>query len=235
MTRYTYTDVLAQFGVSGAHPGGLSFTKTLLQQLNITKAATILDAGCGTGQTLAYLAKTFDCEPIGIDKNEMMAEKARQRMRNENLRVNVIDGNIEQMPFPEQSFDIILSESVAIFTNITRTSAEYARVLKPGGQLLAIELTKKEAKIDSALEQEFCQFYEIAQLPTKVEWVKLFSQAGFSKVAATEYELEHSATDEEFYISDIRDTRIYDVLDKHVELMELMKDHIVPIVYHCLK
>lgn len=55
----TYQDALAYFGVSGAHPGGLTLTKFLLEQEKITSHTTLLDGGCGTGQTSAYIKRTI--------------------------------------------------------------------------------------------------------------------------------------------------------------------------------
>lgn len=51
----SYQDALAYYGVNGAHPGGLSLTKYLLQQERITSTTQLLDAGCGTGQTSAFI------------------------------------------------------------------------------------------------------------------------------------------------------------------------------------
>ncbi|MGV2549691.1 SAM-dependent methyltransferase, partial [Bacillus licheniformis] len=50
-----YLEMLSLFGVAGAHPGGLAFSKAVLQKAAPSPDQPILDAGCGTGQTAAYL------------------------------------------------------------------------------------------------------------------------------------------------------------------------------------
>jgi len=55
--EYTYLNCLAELGVGGAHPGGFKLTQDILSAEHIGKKTTVLDAGCGTGQTAAYVAQ----------------------------------------------------------------------------------------------------------------------------------------------------------------------------------
>src|SRR5690625_7715526 len=97
MTEYNYHDFLALMGVGGAHPGGLSFTKHLLKNVQIDQNSSVLDAGCGTGQTAAYIAETYGCHVTAIDRHPVMIEKAKQRFEANNIKVDLIQGNIEQI------------------------------------------------------------------------------------------------------------------------------------------
>ncbi|PAV29194.1 hypothetical protein CIL05_12410 [Virgibacillus profundi] len=76
----TYLDCLALFGVGGAHPGGLQLTKRILSQEDINEEKRVLDAGCGTGQTSAYIAETYPCHVTSLDYNKIMVDKARKRL-----------------------------------------------------------------------------------------------------------------------------------------------------------
>lgn len=76
-----YLTFLAQFGIGGAHPGGINLSKALFSTENITPGADILDVGCGTGQTAAYLATAYQASVTGIDIHPVMIKKAQKRMQ----------------------------------------------------------------------------------------------------------------------------------------------------------
>lgn len=180
----TYQDALAYFGVSGAHPGGLTLTKFLLEQEKITEETTLLDGGCGTGQTAAYIKKNYPCSVTGIDYHPTMVKRAKKRFEKEHISIQLVQGSLEKMPFPSDSFDIILVESVLIFTNCKNSLAEIKRVLKPGGVLLLVEMTAERA-LYATEHQNMCEVYGIEKVYTEKEWINLMKEAGFPKVEVT--------------------------------------------------
>ncbi|WP_031537700.1 class I SAM-dependent methyltransferase [Bacillus sp. MB2021] len=180
----TYQDALAYFGVSGAHPGGLTLTKFLLEQEKITEETTLLDGGCGTGQTAAYIKKNYPCSVTGIDYHPTMVKRANKRFEKERISIQLVQGSLEKMPFPSDSFDIILVESVLIFTNCKNSLAEIKRVLKPGGVLLLVEMTAERA-LYAMEHQNMCEVYGIEKVYTEKEWINLMKEAGFPKVEVT--------------------------------------------------
>src|SRR5699024_3575108 len=115
MSEYNYHDFLALMGVGGAHPGGLALTKALLKNAQIDQNSRVLDAGCGIGQTAAYIADSYGCHVAAIDRHPVMIEKAKKRFKANNIKVDLIRGDIEQIPFAESSFDVILAESLTVF------------------------------------------------------------------------------------------------------------------------
>ncbi|MDP4180076.1 MAG: methyltransferase domain-containing protein [Bacillota bacterium] len=179
--RGTYLDLLAKYGISGAHPGGLHLTKRILNTLNFDINTRLLDLGCGTGQTLAYIAKTYPCKITGVDINNQMLNRAAFRFKTENLPVELYCANVMDLPFPGDSFDIALSESVTIFTKIDKALKEYERVLKSEGTLLAIEMSA-EYPLSSREVEEIKSVYGIEYVPTVKEWEELFRTAGFKGI-----------------------------------------------------
>ena len=184
----TYQDALAYFGVSGAHPGGLTLTKFLLEQEKITKETTLLDGGCGTGQTSAFIKKNYPCSVTSIDYHPTMVKRAKNRFETENLAIQLVQGSLEKLPLPSNSFDLVLVESVLIFTDCKHSLSEIKRVLKPRGILLLIEMTA-ERTLNPMEHQNMCEVYGIEKVYTETEWVHLMQQAGFPKV---EVKLGHS-------------------------------------------
>ena len=182
MGKPNYLDLLAQYNINNAHPGGSALTKSLLKRERLTSDMTLLDVGCGTGQTTLFIAKHYPCRVVAIDLSRKMLEKAEHNFSQSGLSIPLLRANVMNLPFRRNAFDFVLAESVTIFTeNIHRTLREYCRVLKPGGILLAIEgtslqpLEKQEAK-------ELKEALGISFLPTKDEWEQLIKAAGFSNV-----------------------------------------------------
>lgn len=181
MTKLSYLDRLAEYGVNSAHPGGLALTRELLRNETITTDMTLLDVGCGTGQTAAYIAEHYPCKVTAADINPLMLEKARKNFTDHGLDIPLVKANVMDLPFRKYSFDIILAESVTVFTHIGKTIREYRRVLKPGGLLLDIEATA----LSPLTKEESDDFYAvlgIEQMPTRDEWRQMFQESGFSDV-----------------------------------------------------
>lgn len=176
---YSYIDLLALIGVGSAHPGGFALTKYLLQYIPIHSTACVLDAGCGTGRTAAYIAKTYSCSVTGIDSHPVMLQKAEKRMNKEGVAVKLVHGSVEQMPFASQSFSHVMSESVIAFTNINKTLGELRRVLKPDGTAVLLEMTV-ERPLSMQEKEDIGSLYGTKEILTEEEWMRKLLEAGFS-------------------------------------------------------
>jgi len=245
MTEYNYHDFLALMGVGGAHPGGLSFTKYLLKNVQIDQNSRVLDAGCGTGQTTAYIAGTYGCHVTAIDRHPVMIEKAKQRFASKDIKVDIMQGDIEQMPFADASFDVILAESVTVFTDIDQTISEYVRILGQGGVLLDLEMTAIPP-LTQAMKEAFEQLYGIQHIPSEKEWQNKYEQAGFhsfemiygNSVEESLYKHLSQADNEEapeFVASSPIDPTIYQIWDEHQLLTETYADKLKYYVYKMKK
>jgi len=111
--------------------GGEEFVR----RLNIPVGSKALDVACGTGNLAIPLARS-GCVVTGLDIAPNLLEQARERARSENLDITFIEGDAEQLPFPDASFDAVVSMFGAMFAPRPElVAAEFARVLKPGGLL----------------------------------------------------------------------------------------------------
>jgi ubiquinone/menaquinone biosynthesis C-methylase UbiE len=225
--NYTYLDCLAVFGVGGAHPGGLQLTKELLSREKIDETKSILDAGCGTGQTSAYIAEQYRCHVTSLDCNKMMLDKAKQRFLSLHLPIEVKHGNTENLPFDDSEFDMILSESVISFTDVSLTIPEFKRVLKPNGVLLAIEMVLEKSLSEEELEP-IVHFYGVSQLLSEKEWVNFFERARFKQISVEKFKLQvdendvQNATD--FSLSENIDDKFSEIFEKHMHFTTVYKD-----------
>ena len=243
MNTYNYHDFLAFLGIGGAHPGGLGLTKKLLEDVEINQDSRILDAGCGMGQTAAYLATTYGCHVTAVDYHPIMIEKARQRFHNENVAVELIQGNIEKIPLASASFDLILVESVTVFTEIVKTVAEFARLLVDNGILFDLEMTAALPFSEKEI-LAFQQVYDINQVPTEIEWKYIYKNGGFHSVETFHGDYVANALTgnypqtfmpPEFDPSDVIDPSIYQIWDEHQQLTEKYADMLKYSVYYATK
>lgn len=175
-----YLDFLAYFGIGGAHPGGFALTQSIMEDEIIQPFESVLDIGCGTGQTAAFLAQRFGCQVTGIDNHPIMLEKARERFKNKESRVKIIEGDAQNLNLADNSFDFIIAESVIAFTDISKTVDELARVLKSDGSLIMIEMTAEQ--LSDEVRRKVFSLYGINEILNEEEWILKLQHAGFTKI-----------------------------------------------------
>lgn len=96
------------------------------------KGKKVLDAACGEGYGSLLMQMWGAEDVIGIDISATAIEKAKLLFANEHVRY--IEHNVENLPFPDASFDVVASlETVEHLTNPEVFLKELRRVLKPGG------------------------------------------------------------------------------------------------------
>jgi ubiquinone/menaquinone biosynthesis C-methylase UbiE len=105
------------------------------KRLNIEPGNKVLDVGCGSGQ-LALVAAREGAEVTGVDIASNSIAKARVRAKAEGLRVRFEEGDAEQLPFADCSFDVVASLIGAMFApRPEKVAGELLRVCAPGGTI----------------------------------------------------------------------------------------------------
>lgn len=231
-----YLDFLSKFGVGGAHPGGIGLTKEILKTEEINKTSRILDVGCGTGQTSAYLAEQYEAKVTGMDINAIMVEKAKSRMRRYQLPVEIIQGSIEEFPVKDGEFDFIISESVLSFVNQPKALKEIFRLLKNGGRFIANELTTNK-RLSPTIEEEVKRFYGLGSVLTEKNWITLFEQAGFKhiNIRMQEQSMLQYNPNPEFQYSEYIEPELYSVMYEHFNIMAKYDGVLSYRIFSCTK
>src|SRR5206468_10686663 len=85
-----------------------------VERLGIAPGSKVLDVACGTGNTAIPAART-GAHVVGVDIATNLLQQARQRAAAENLKIGFQEGDAEDLPFPDHSFDVVLTMFGAMF------------------------------------------------------------------------------------------------------------------------
>jgi len=124
-------------------------------QDRLKAGARVLDIGAGYGGSARYLAKEFGCPVSCLNLSEVQNERNRQMNREQGLEklIDVHDGNFEQLPFEDASFDIVWCQDSILHSGAReKVFSEVNRVLKPGGIFIFTDIMQKEPADSKRLE-----------------------------------------------------------------------------------
>jgi SAM-dependent methyltransferase len=94
-----------------------------------------IELGCGTAYVSAWMARR-GARPVGIDNSPAQLATARELQREHGLEFPLLEGNAEEVPLPDASFDFAISEyGASIWCDPYRWIPEASRLLRPGGRL----------------------------------------------------------------------------------------------------
>ena len=110
-----------------------------LELIGDVRGQRILDLGCGTGRYCALLARQ-GAEVVGVDPSTEMLNRARYKIGTD-CRFELRQGTIEQLAFPDEGFDLVLSAlTLGHLPELEPTLGEATRVIKKGGHMLISDI-----------------------------------------------------------------------------------------------
>jgi len=158
-----------------------------LRFADIRPGQTILDIGCGGGiDTILAARRTGpDGRVIALDFLPEMLERTAAAAREAGLEnVQPLDGEMEAIPLPDASVDLIISNGVVnLSARKARVMAECARVLRPGGSLCVSDLTVEQDDLPpEILTQPAAWAGCVAGALAEDDFVRKLEKAGFQGV-----------------------------------------------------
>jgi ubiquinone/menaquinone biosynthesis C-methylase UbiE len=120
-----------------------AFRRHVLELAALADGECLLDAGCGTGMMALRIAARYPgCTVHGIDISPKMIAVARRDAEEQGLAVDFRVGSITDLPYPGDSFDVVITNIMYHHLDLAekrQAVAEVARVLKPGGRYVSAE------------------------------------------------------------------------------------------------
>ena len=109
--------------------------ESLCEALDLRAGERVLDVAAGNGNATLAAARRW-CDVVSTDYVPALLERGRARAGAEGLPVQFEQADAENLPFNDESFDVVLSTFGVMFTpNQQKAAAELARVCKPGGRI----------------------------------------------------------------------------------------------------
>lgn len=161
-----------------------------LSHISVGKADIVLDLGCGGGRTVSKLAALATQGKVyGVDYSKESVAVANKTNRRwiDMGRVEILEGSVSQLPFPEHFFDLVTAvETHFWWPDLPANTGEVLRVLKPGGTLIIVAEVFKGAQTRAAkLIEKYAPLSGMTLL-TANEHRELFTDAGYSEVQVIE-------------------------------------------------
>lgn len=107
----------------------------LVRFAHVAAGEQVLDVGCGTG-VVALTAARAGARVRGLDLTPALLERAREHAATARVEIDFQEGDAEALPYPDASFDVVLSQFGHIFAPRPEVvTSEMLRVLRPGGRI----------------------------------------------------------------------------------------------------
>ena len=167
-------------GIETLHPGGLDITGELAGLCEIRPGTAVLEVASGTGESACFLARRFGARVVGLDRSPSMIARSVAKDGAIGPEVSFLRADAHHLPFPDDSFDVAISECTLCLLEKARVIEEMARVVRPGGRVgmhdLYWEVGAPERLKRTLVEIE-------GERPETLEgWAALFRAAGLAEI-----------------------------------------------------
>jgi ubiquinone/menaquinone biosynthesis C-methylase UbiE len=161
-----------------------------LTHVKIASGYVILDVGCGGGKTVSRLAqRAIQGKVFGIDYSPDMVEFAKEVNKKflAQNRVEIVEGSVEKMVFPDNFFDLVTAfETYYFWPSLPDAFQEIKRVLKPEGKLLMVnEMAKDgvyEVKNAELIEINHVRLFTLDEIRSFLQSVGFVDIKVFTKI-----------------------------------------------------
>jgi ubiquinone/menaquinone biosynthesis C-methylase UbiE len=153
---------------------------------DIRKGNHVLDLGSGAGND-CFVARAIVGETgkvTGLDMTEPMIQKAKANCEKLGFQnVDFVSGDIEEMPFNDKIFDVVISNCVLnLVPDKSKAFSEIFRVLKPGGHFCVSDVVIKGTLSDKMLKDAEMYAGCVSGASEMNEYLKIVEDSGFVNV-----------------------------------------------------
>ncbi|MDZ7759461.1 MAG: class I SAM-dependent methyltransferase [Desulfovermiculus sp.] len=171
-------------GANRQGPGGDAETETAIGVAGIDRNTPlkIADVGCGTGASTLTLARLLNAKITAVDFLQDFIDVLKVRAQSEDLegKITTLCASMEQLPFEDDEFDVIWSEGAIYNIGFKKGVADWKRYLKPGGLLIASEITWLTKSRPSELQNHWDNEYP--EVDTASAKIKALEENGYTPI-----------------------------------------------------
>jgi SAM-dependent methyltransferase len=212
--QYTAAEAPRRWAAEEITWGVFDVPESEVGALGELSALDVVELGCGTAYFSAWLAKR-GARPVGVDVTPAQLETAREMQREFGLEFPLVEASAEDVPLPDATFDLALSEyGASIWADPYRWIPEAARLLRPDGRLvflcnstLVTLCLPDEGPATETLQRPQFGLHRL-EWPGEIgvefhlahgEWIRLLRETGFEIEALHELQAPDSARDHAYY------------------------------------
>lgn len=171
-------------GASRQGPGGDAETEKAIDLAYIDRSAPlkIADIGCGTGSSTLILARLLNAKITAVDFLQKFLDVLETRAQSDGVAESITSlcASMDDLPFEEKEFDVVWSEGAIYNIGFQNGVADWKRYLKPGGLLIASEISWITNTRPSEIQHHWDSEYpEIDVASSKI---KVLEENGYSPI-----------------------------------------------------
>jgi SAM-dependent methyltransferase len=145
--------------------------EVLFRAIAEVEPRSVLEVGGGPGELAERVARDLRADVVMVDISERMVELARAR------GVDARVGDVQELPFADEAFDVAVAAWMLFHVpDLDRGLAELARVLRPGGRLVAVTNAEEHSR-------------ELRGLAGSSSWVRVFTRENGAEILGRRFEL----------------------------------------------
>ena len=135
------------------------FLSGFMSTIDVRGGERVLDVCAGTNAVgIALLQRQPGLEVHAIDRSVAMQEVGQQRTRARGLHIESVIGDVHELPFPDNHFDVVTLQYASRHLRIKRVFQEIHRVLRPGGHFYHCDMLRPANAVVEKLYYAYLRF-----------------------------------------------------------------------------
>lgn len=160
-------------------PGGEALYRSILRLVELQETSEFVVVPCGRGRSALFVAESSGASGAGADPDSLMITVASSRAKDAGLagRLHFEQAPLDELPYQDAVFDVALAEiELGAARNPEAAVAELARVTRPGGTVVLIQLVWLRS-LDEARQEDLVEELGVRPLML-MEWKQMLKEAG---------------------------------------------------------